>query len=171
MGYKLIADSTFVQRGDGATIPCDPANIDWQAYQAWLAAGNTPDPAYTLTEAQAAQVAQIQQSCRNAIFAGFTSSALGSAHTYPAKETDQLNLNGSVTASLLPIVASGWTTPFWCEDSAGNWAYVSHTAAQIQQVGADGKAAILANLSKCQNYIQQIMAATTVADVQAVVWQ
>ncbi|MGO9769134.1 MAG: hypothetical protein ACLPSW_06185 [Roseiarcus sp.] len=46
MTYTLIAGSTSVVRDvDGATVPCDPRNCDWQTYQAWLAAGNAPNPA------------------------------------------------------------------------------------------------------------------------------
>jgi hypothetical protein len=44
MAYTLT-NGTSVTRDDGAWIPNDPGNADWQAYQVWLAAGNTPSPA------------------------------------------------------------------------------------------------------------------------------
>ena len=50
--YSLINSSTIpgvvcqtILRSDGAQIPADPSNIDYQAYLAWLALGNTPQPA------------------------------------------------------------------------------------------------------------------------------
>jgi hypothetical protein len=49
--YKLInnelkTDVAFILRlSDGAYIPLDPANTDYQAFLLWKAEGNQPEPA------------------------------------------------------------------------------------------------------------------------------
>ena len=49
--YKLLksADTgtigSVLRKEDEAQIPFDSANIDYQEYLAWVAAGNTPDAA------------------------------------------------------------------------------------------------------------------------------
>lgn len=58
--YQLSEDTSRVIRlSDSASIPADPANRDWQAYQQWLAAGNTPEPSPG-PDIQAAVTAAVQ---------------------------------------------------------------------------------------------------------------
>lgn len=44
MTYSLTAGTSIKRDADGAFIPPDSANADYQKYQAWVAAGNTPTP-------------------------------------------------------------------------------------------------------------------------------
>jgi hypothetical protein len=54
MAYQLTTGAAVLRLDDGANIPDDPRNVDWQAYQTWLAAGNVPLPAPGPTSAQQA---------------------------------------------------------------------------------------------------------------------
>ena len=65
--YQLVATlpgmtETVQRMADGAYIPFDPANRDYQEYLAWLAQGNTPDPA---PQAASASIEQLDNGVRN----------------------------------------------------------------------------------------------------------
>ncbi|WP_312272358.1 hypothetical protein [Pseudomonas sp.] len=141
----------------------------WVDYSGRLVT-SAPELVIPLEQAVAAKLAELETACAAQIAAGFSSDALGETYTYPAKPTDQSNLQASVLASILPGVDASWTTPFWCADVQGKWAYQAHTAAQIQQVGVDGKNAINAAIAQKIVLEQQVEAAKTAAEVAAIIW-
>lgn len=57
--YKFGLNGGVIRTADGASIPADPGNTDYQQYLRWKAAGGVPDPSQTLAEAQAAKMAVI----------------------------------------------------------------------------------------------------------------
>jgi len=79
--YSLQQGGASILRSDGLQFLPDPNNSDYVAYLAWVAAGNTPASAdaVSLESAQATQTEIVSAACQAAIYAGFSSSALGSA--------------------------------------------------------------------------------------------
>lgn len=48
--YQLLNDHVVQRLSDGACIPLDPANTDYQKYLQWLSEGNIPTPPDEVTE-------------------------------------------------------------------------------------------------------------------------
>lgn len=67
--YQLTQTSSVVRLGDGALIPADPDNRDYEAYQRWLSAGNTPVP-YVAPEPALPQVLTRRQALLALLAAG-----------------------------------------------------------------------------------------------------
>jgi hypothetical protein len=108
-------DSGIIRLADNAFIPTDPNNRDWIAYQAWLAAGNTPDPAPTpsppTTISASAFLARFTQAEQEAVWAACASTpplGVGLANGLAAGSID---LTSSVTqAWMVALVAAGAIT-------------------------------------------------------------
>lgn len=88
---------------------------------------------FDLNAARFAKRAELKQAVSLLIVAGIVSDALGSVYNYPTGISDQINISGLITESLLP--GSGDEYKFWCGDISGVWARRIHTKLQIQQVG------------------------------------
>jgi hypothetical protein len=47
LGFNQTEPKCVIRLSDGACIPFDPANTDYQEYLKWIALGNTPQSANT----------------------------------------------------------------------------------------------------------------------------
>lgn len=147
--------------------------------QGWLYANGTftPPPPPSLDTLRARKIVALRGAAAVYMTGGFVSSALGAEHTYPSQNTpdhpDQQNLAASVLASMLPGLPADWTTPFWCAVNPADpasWSLTPHTGAQIQKVGIDAKAFIVAAQQKLDNLVAVVNSASAAADINAVTW-
>lgn len=159
--FRCVAEDIAV--GEGEVLfeaPASPEELD----------GAFPGRAADqLAAVKAAKVRALTASCEAAILEGYTSDALGTPHLYPANLTDQINMLSSVADAGLEH-EEGWTTPFTCRDGEGSWDWRNHTASQIQQAGADGKAAITAIRAHLKELRDQVAAAADAGAVAEIAW-
>lgn len=100
--YKLSRDGSGVIRlSDGAAIPNDPNNADWQQYQRELQLGEVPAPAETAQEVAARQAAELDRQARITILSNVLGDAVYTAiKTKTPAEIDTLvdNTFGTLSA-------------------------------------------------------------------------
>ncbi len=159
--YQLTFDPAVILRTtDNAFIPVAPGNSDYQAYLAWVAAGNTPAP-IPLAQAKAQQLALLQ----TAYDAARQVPVSYMSTTFQADDYSQTTLNKTL-ACLTPAGA----TPagfYWVD---ANNVPVTMTLAQLQGLAQAMFATGWAAFQHLQALKGAVNAATTVAQVQAVTW-
>ena len=145
--YQTTAGAYVLRVDDGALIPPDIENADYLELLAWQAAGGViePAPLPSLDAVRAARDADLSAACAAAITSGLMLDVTGVVLFYPTGVTDQLNISGVVSLTLLGV-PDGWTQDLTTRDAAGVWARRSHTAAQVQAVGR----AVAAHVVACR---------------------
>ena len=157
---------------DITLCPILESNRLWRLVQDWESLGNTISPEFTdselLQQAKDYKSQELNTNCDATICGGFTSTALGTEHYYQSGRDDQLNLLGLKIAG----VDANWKTGTIQADGITIlWELnTPHTASQIQQVFSDGVTFKMTQLEKCDTLKKQVDSATTVAEVEAIVW-
>jgi hypothetical protein len=169
---SLPSDLIDVEQDDYDSAMARPlgATLDVIDGQLVIVPAPSLTPAESLAAAKSAKSTELSTACAAAITNGFTSTALGASHTYPSDQSDQANLSANVLSSLLPNLPGDWVTLQLCCDADGVWSYRQHTVAQIQQVGTDGKAAVLAKLTHHAALREAVQAVESLDEVALISW-
>jgi hypothetical protein len=155
--YELMMQqdgSVKITRWDRTDVP-QPLESDVENY--WNTTG-------ALQYAQEQKTAELQAKCDAALVAGFTSSALGTAHTYPSHDKAQSNFNTEMNRFLTdPTYTS---CMFYTEDAG----WLSHTKDQLTQAFKDGHDYGNAQWDHLFGLLKNVALAKTPADVDAITW-
>lgn len=154
MGYKLDVD--FIASEDDSKV----VKIQW------LSAIPKPTKAEIalaeLPARKASKIKELKLIARATIETGFTSLALGIPHTYELTPQDQAN---AFKAKILGL--GGGIT---CTDANGVKTERSHSPAQLDQAFLDGSNWVDSNKTKFWAKLALVNAATTIAEVDTVVF-
>lgn len=110
------------------------------------------------------KIDELNAVCNAFILSGFTSSALGDPHDYDFDYEAQINLAGMMNAISAGIAPATIT---WKTKNAGS---IDHDHAQFTQLYADGLTFKNTQIGKYWILKAQVQAATTEAEIDAIVW-
>lgn len=132
-------------------------------YQNGAFVDNPNWPTIQLAQAKATQKAAVEAGLNATLAGGFKSTTKG--HTYVTTTNGQTNMEGDLKRFELD---STLTSLMFFTMDAG---WISHTQSELQSAFLDGGKWKDAQYSQAQTLTTDISNATTVADVQAIVWQ
>lgn len=95
---------------------------------------NNTAKAANIDDIKTRAISAVDNEYKRKIISGCKCSALGTEHLYPTNLVDQQNLAASVLSAVVSEDPE-FSTPFWCQDDAGIWAFRMHSKVQIFTVG------------------------------------
>jgi hypothetical protein len=124
------------------------------------------DPRSTMSfsDVQKQKKAELSTQCKAAIIGGFTSLALGVAHTYPSDEEAQRNFHSELDRIKLDPT---YTEIYFKTMDAG---YLPHTVDQFTQVFIEGHTFGRQQIAHLNDLKSQVDAAKTLAEIDAITW-
>lgn len=117
-----------------------------------------------LSGAKSAKLEELKTKCAEVIQSGFTSTALGTSHTYPSDPTSMIYFNA--THNRFQSDAT-FTQVNWQTIDSG---YLVHTKAQFEQAYHDGHQFGIDQEAHLAQLITDLLSATTVDAVNAITW-
>lgn len=162
--YPNITPSQYelMMRSDGSVkiTRWDPTNVQQPTEDEVISYWNTNEIVYLRGQKKN----ELSVKCDGALAGGFTSSALGVAHTYPSHDKAQQNFNTEMQRFLSD--ATYTSCKFFTEDAG----YLEHTKDQFFKAFADGHDFGNAQWDKLFNLYTQVDAAQSQTDLDAITW-
>lgn len=157
--YKLTEDPNIVIRlSDGASIP--KGHRFWDEYEEWLAAGNTPDPAFTLEQLKDKKRQEIRH-------------AYATAASQPVTDANGVTWNGGYESAMkldaairLAELAGATDVTLYDITNAGHLLPLADAKAVVLVIGDY----VQTQFAKKQQLMLDIDAAADQASLDAIVW-